>query len=108
MDRDDMAGVDITSGSEMNTKVAQAAGEPGVGDEIGALRAVMARLLLEEDDLTKLVTGVSRLTAAIVQAARLQRLIEGPPADPLSEAINLAWVEFERQQAAPAREETVR
>jgi hypothetical protein len=79
-----------------------------VDDEIDALRVVMARLLLEEEDLTKLVSGVSRLTTAIVQAARLQRMIAGlphglppsPPPDPLTAAIERAWRQFGEPEAA--------
>jgi hypothetical protein len=64
--------------------------EDGVQAEIRALRVVMARLLVEEEDLAKLVTGLTRLTAAIVQAARLQRLIDGDRSDPFDEAMSRA------------------
>jgi hypothetical protein len=64
--------------------------EDGVQAEIRALRVVMARLLVEEDELSKLVPGLSRLTAAIVQAARLQRLIDGDRGDPFDEAMSQA------------------
>jgi hypothetical protein len=67
--------------------IAQAAVERGLADEIGALRVVLARLLLEEDDLSKLVTGVARLASVTVQAARAQRAIVGEAADGLTEAI---------------------
>lgn len=64
--------------------------EQGVGDEIRVLRVVMARLLVEEEDLSKLVAGVARLTTAIVQASRLQRLISSTDQDPFDEAMNRA------------------
>jgi hypothetical protein len=67
--------------------IAQAAVERGLADEIGALRVVLARLLLEEDDLSKLVAGVARLASVTVQAARAQRAIVGDQADGLTEAI---------------------
>jgi hypothetical protein len=67
--------------------IAQAAAERSLADEIGALRVVLARLLLEEDDLAKLVPGVARLTSVTVQAARAQRAIVGEQADGLTEAI---------------------
>jgi hypothetical protein len=67
--------------------IAQAAGERGLADEIGALRVVLARLLLEEEDLSKLVAGVARLASVTVQAARAQRAIVGEAADGLTEAI---------------------
>lgn len=55
--------------------IAGAARAPGLEDEIGMLRLVMVRLLVEEDDLTKLVGGMARLSTAITQAARLRRAI---------------------------------
>jgi hypothetical protein len=64
--------------------------EDGVQAEIRALRVVMARLLVEEEELTKLVAGLVRLTAAIVQATRLQRLIDGDRDDPFDEAMSRA------------------
>jgi hypothetical protein len=67
--------------------IAQAAAERGLTDEIGALRVVLARLLLEEEDLSRLVNGVSRLTSVTVQASRAQRAIAGEMADGLTEAI---------------------
>ncbi|HEY7036016.1 MAG TPA: hypothetical protein VH482_32080 [Thermomicrobiales bacterium] len=67
--------------------IAQAAAERGLADEIGALRVVLARLLLEEADLSKLVTGVARLASVTVQATRAQRAIAGEQADGLTEAI---------------------
>jgi hypothetical protein len=67
--------------------IAQAAAERGLADEIGALRVVLARVLVEEDDLSKLVAGVSRLASVTVQAARAQRAIAGEQADGLTEAI---------------------
>jgi len=70
--------------------------EQGVDDEIRTLRVVMARLLLEEEDLSKLAMGVSRLTAAIVQAGRLQRLIASDDRDPFTGAMTRAREQCER------------
>jgi hypothetical protein len=67
--------------------IAQAAAVRGLADEIGALRVVLARLLLEEDDLSKLVAGVARLASVTVQATRAQRAIAGEQADGLTDAI---------------------
>lgn len=72
---------------KLKAVIAQAAVERGLADEIGALRVVLARLLLEETDLSKLVAGVSRLASVTVQAARAQRAIAGEMADGLTEAI---------------------
>lgn len=44
----------------------------GLEQEIAALREVLARLLRDEGDLSRLVAGAARLTTAIVQAERLQ------------------------------------
>ncbi len=62
---------------DLHAVIAQAAAERGLAGEIGALRVVLARLLLEEDDLTKLVAGAARLVSATTQAARAQRAIAG-------------------------------
>jgi hypothetical protein len=75
--------------------IAQAAIERGLADEIGALRVVLARLLLEEDDLSKLVSGVARLASVTVQAARAQRTIVGEVGDGLADAINQFLAELE-------------
>lgn len=72
---------------KLKTVIGQAAIERGLADEIGALRVVLARLLLEETDLSKLVAGVARLASVTVQAARAQRAIAGEMADGLTEAI---------------------
>jgi hypothetical protein len=72
---------------KLKAVITQAAIERGLADEIGALRVVLARLLLEESDLTKLVAGVARLASVTVQAARAQRAIAGEMADGLTEAI---------------------
>ncbi len=67
--------------------IAQAAAERSLTDEIGALRFVLARLLAEEDDLTKLATSVARVATVAIQAARTQRAISGELADGLTEAL---------------------
>ena len=82
--------------------------EPGVADEIRALRVVMARLLLEEEDLSKLVAGIARLTATIVQAMRLQRLIDAGGGDAFEAAMNQVKDEWDRPQLAASEVETVR
>ncbi len=46
--------------------------ESGLEQDIAALREVLARLLKDEGDLSRLVAGAARLTTAIVQAERLQ------------------------------------
>jgi hypothetical protein len=73
--------------ARMREVIGQAAAERGLADEIGALRVVLARLLLEEEDLSRLVSGVARLASVTVQATRAQRAIVGDQADGLTEAI---------------------
>ena len=53
----------------MGEVMAEAAGEAGVGDELGALRVVMARLLTEEEDLVVLAPLVARIASVSIQAA---------------------------------------
>ena len=67
--------------------MAQAAEESGVGDELGALRIVMARLLAEEDDLLVLASSIPRVASVSIQAARAQRAISGQLAESLTDAI---------------------
>ncbi len=52
----------------------------GLEKDIEALRAVLRKLLEEEGDLSRLVTGAARLSAAIVQAERLRHQV-GEDAD---------------------------
>ncbi|MCC6944640.1 MAG: hypothetical protein IT335_08680 [Thermomicrobiales bacterium] len=47
----------------------------GLADDIDALRSVLSRLLREERDLNRLVTGAARLTTSIVQAERLRHQV---------------------------------
>ncbi len=75
--------------------IAQAAAERSLTDEIGALRFVLARLLAEEDDLTKLATGVARVATVAIQAARTQRAISGELPDGLTEALTQILTELD-------------
>lgn len=76
--------------------IAQAAAERGVLEEIGALRLVLARLLVEEDDLTKLAANVARVASVAVQAARAQRAIAGEVAQSLTEALTRILIEMDQ------------
>lgn len=60
-------------GPGIGETVARAAADPGLDDEIGALRVTLARLLLEEADAARLATAVARLAQVAVQAARVRR-----------------------------------
>lgn len=76
--------------------IAQAAAERGVLEEIGALRLVLARLLVEEDDLTKLAANVARVASVAVQAARAQRAIDGEVAQSLTAALTQILIEMDQ------------
>ena len=75
--------------------MAEAAGEAGVSDELGALRIVMARLLTEEDDLVVLAQLIARIASVSIQAARVQRAISGQQAESLTEALTSILTDLE-------------
>ena len=82
-------------GRRLGEVMAEAAGEAGVGNELGALRVVMARLMTEEDDLVVLAKLVARIASVSIQAARTQRAISGQLADSLTEALTSALMNME-------------
>lgn len=69
------------------TEAAEHLEKHGLGDEIGALRFVLARLLAEEEDLSRLAGNVSRVVSVAVAAAKAQRAINGEVAKGLIEAL---------------------
>ena len=82
-------------GEVLREIIAQAAKEPGLADEIGVLRIVLARLLVEETDPKQLAASVSRVAAVAIQAARAQRAITGEQADGLTHAITQILIEMD-------------
>jgi hypothetical protein len=57
----------------------EAAARRGLDEELGALRMVLLRLLVEEEDLDKLARNVSRVASAAARVRRVQELVgEGP------------------------------
>jgi hypothetical protein len=74
-------------GKRLGEVMAQAAAEAGVGEELGALRIVMVRLLTEEDDPVVLAPLIARIASVSIQAARVQRAISGQLAETLTEAV---------------------
>jgi hypothetical protein len=82
-------------GRRMGEVMAEAAGEASVGDELGALRIVMARLLTEEDDLVVLAPLIARIASVSIQAARAQRAISGQLAESLTEALTSILTDLE-------------
>jgi hypothetical protein len=74
-------------------------GEPGLGEEIGALRFVLQRLLAEEDDLARLAAGVARIASVVVQAAKAQQTMTGNRPDELAAALMRALEELDSEEA---------
>jgi len=68
--------------------------EQGLLDELGALRIVLARLVMEEQDLSRLATNVTRVAHVAVQAARAQRVISGATAEGLTNALTQVLIEI--------------
>lgn len=82
-------------GEVLREIIKQAATEPGLTDEIGVLRIVLARLLVEETDPKQLAASVSRVAAVAIQAARAQRAISGEQADGLTDAITRILIDLD-------------
>lgn len=102
-----MAGdLDGIIGCGLRRSLRDAAADPSLDAEIGALRLALVRLLKEERDPSRLAAGVSRIAGVAVQAARLR---QNPDAN-LNEirsllAKELDAVEAEYAQAAGPRAE---
>jgi hypothetical protein len=65
-----------------------------LSEEIGALRIVLARLLVEEDDPSRLATSIPRVVDAVVRAVRAQRAISGAMAEGLTDAVTQVLIEL--------------
>lgn len=81
--------------SRVINQAAMAMSEHGLVDEIGALRVVLARLLAEEQDLSKLAANVTRVASVAVQVARAQRAINGDVAQGLTSALTQILTELD-------------
>lgn len=81
-------------GETLRAVIRQAADEAGLADEIGILRIVLARLLLEERDPAQLATSVSRVAGVAIQAARTQRAIGGVAGESITEAVTTILAEL--------------
>ena len=82
-------------GEVLREIIRQAANEPGLADEIGVLRIVLARLLVEERDPKQLAMSVSKVAAVAIQAARAQRAITGEQAAGLTNAITQMLIDLD-------------
>jgi len=68
----------------------QAIAETALGEEIGALRTAIARVMIQlphEEDPTKLFATLARLTSASVQAHRTRHALKGDTAHDLIDSI---------------------
>lgn len=74
--------------------IASAGAERGLTNEIGSLRVVLARLLVEEEDPARLAQNASRVAAVLVQATRAQHALSGEMAEGLAEAVTHILAEF--------------
>jgi hypothetical protein len=74
--------------------ITAAGAERGLANEIGLLRVVLARLLVEERDPGRLAQNSARVAGVLVQAARAQRALSGEMADGLAEAVTHILAEF--------------
>lgn len=82
-------------GAALTSVIQQAAAEPGLDGEIGMLRVVLARLLVEEADPAKLAAGAARIAHVAVQAARARHTLQGDQAGNLTEAITQILTELD-------------
>lgn len=61
--------------------------EKGLIDELGALRVVLLRVLVEEHELAKLVSNITRIVTVASQAMRVQHAVTGERATTVTESI---------------------
>ncbi len=80
----------------------------GVAEELGAIRFALAKLLVEEQDASKLAAGVARLTSAAVQAMKLGQSISDETDESLADLLNQILIDLEKesQVARAARKES--
>ena len=62
--------------------------EKGLIDELGALRVVLLRVLVEESELAKLVTNITRIVTVAAQAMRVQHAVSGEQATTVTESVS--------------------
>lgn len=61
--------------------------EKGLIDELGALRVVLLRVLVEETELAKLVANITRIVTVAAQAMRVQHAVSGEQATSVTESV---------------------
>ena len=68
----------------------RAAADPGLDDEIGAVRVTLRRLLRDDADPLKVALAVARLAAVAVQAVKTRQTLAEAGANPLQEVVERA------------------
>jgi hypothetical protein len=99
----DSGDYDALLGRKLRSSLRQAAEEPTVEPEIGALRLAMVRLLREKQDPTRLANGISRLASVSVRAAQL-RPTPSSEFDDLSTYLRHVLAEIDAEQAAASQQ----
>src|SRR5947209_8363960 len=82
-------------GDALNSVIQQAAEAQGLDEEIGMLRVVLARLLIEEEDPARLAANAARIAHVSVQAARARHALRGDQAGNLTDAITRILTELD-------------
>lgn len=61
--------------------------EKGLVDELGALRVVLLRVLVEEEETPALVANITRIVTVAAQAMRVQHAVSGEQATTVTESV---------------------
>lgn len=96
--------------NELRTTLARATAEimeEGLIDELGALRIVLLRVLVEEREIAKLVTSITRIVTVAAQAMRVQHAVSGESTTTMLESVNaMLRSVLDDPVAAPGASET--
>lgn len=65
-----------------------------LSEEISALRLVLARLLAEEENPSRLATSIPRVVDSVIRAQRAQRALSGAMAQDLTESVTQILIEL--------------
>jgi hypothetical protein len=90
---------EVVQGRGLRRVLHEAARDPGLDTEIGAVRLALRRLLEEEADPARLASGITRLAGVALQIARLRPSPDPALAD-LQDSFLRALDELEAEHAA--------
>jgi len=74
--------------------------EVGLAEEIGSLRVVLARLLVEENDLNRLAMNTARIVTVAVRSAQMHNEISGKNTNDVVDALTRILAEIGGDGAA--------